>query len=182
MKKLLLFAALLSVSFFANAQSTTYKAFKVDVDLGYAIPSDGTGTKAGATFTIEPHYRVADEFALGLRFEGAALGYKNNIDKDAKISLLTSYCATGEYYFMKSSFRPFIGGGLGLFAQKAVAANTSSGTTTTVKASATEFGAFPRIGFEAGHFRMAATYDILGNNASYTSFTIGFFLGGGSKK
>jgi hypothetical protein len=182
MKKLLLFAALISVSIFANAQSTTYKAFKVDVDFGYAIPSNGTGTKAGATFTIEPHYRVADAFAIGLRLEGAALGYENQIDKNAKISLLTSYCATGEYYFMKGGFRPFVGGGLGLFSQKAVSANGGSGTTTTVRASTTEFGAFPRIGFEAGHFRMAATYDALGNNASYTSFTIGFFLGGGSKK
>lgn len=182
MKKLLLFAALIGVSFFANAQSTAYKAFKVDVDFGYAIPSDGTGTKAGATFTIEPHYRVIDQFAIGLRFEGAALGYKNDVDKDAKVSLLTSYCVTAEYYFMKGGFRPFISGGLGLFSQKAVAADASSGTTTTVKASATKFGAFPRIGFEAGHFRMAATYDVLGDNASYTSFTVGFFFGGGRKK
>lgn len=182
MKKLLLFAALVIVSFLASAQSTTYKTFKVDVDFGYAIPSDGTGTKAGATFTIEPHYRVADAFAIGLRFEGAALGYENTVDKNAKVSLLTSYCATAEYYFTKSGFRPFVSGGLGLFSQKAVAANGSSGTTTTIKASTTEFGAFPRIGFEVGHFRMAATYNVLGNNASYTSFSVGFFLGGGPKK
>ena len=182
MKKLLLFAALISVSFFANAQSTTYKAFKVDVDLGYAIPSDGTGTKAGVTFTVEPHYRLDDAFAIGLRFEGAGLGYDNQTDKQAKVSLLTSYCATAEYYFMKGGFRPFAGGGLGFFSQKAIAETDNSGDNSTIRASATKFGVFPRIGFEAGHFRMAATYDILGNNANYTSFTLGFFFGGGSKK
>jgi hypothetical protein len=181
MKKLLLLIALAGVSFFAHAQSTTYKAFKVDVDLGYAIPSNGTGTKAGATFTIEPHYRITDDFALGLRFEGAALGYVDQASIKAKVSLLTSYCPTAEYYFMKGGFRPFAGAGAGLFSQKAVAESKNLGDGSTVGASTTKFGFFPRIGFETGHFRMAATYDVLGNNSNYTSFSFGFFFGGGKK-
>ena len=181
MKKLLLFSALITLAHLANAQSTVYKAFKVDLDFGYAIPSDGTGTKAGATFTIEPHYRLSDAFALGLRFEGAGLGYEdqNGTTEKIKVSLLTSYCITGDYYFSKGGFRAFAGGGLGIFSQKSESA--TSGTDGTVTAGATKFGVFPRIGFEAGHFRMSGTYDIVGNNASYLAFTIGFFLGGGKK-
>src|SRR5665213_3364156 len=100
MKKLLLLIALVSASYLANAQATTYsqvyKAFKVDIGLGYAIPSSGSGTKAGATFTIEPHYRITDDLAIGLRFEGAGLGYEDQLNDKAKVSLLTSYCPTLE--------------------------------------------------------------------------------------
>ncbi len=117
MKKLLLLSALFAFTYLARAQSTAtktsasngmaYKAFKVDMDFGYAIPSDGTGTKAGATFTIEPHYRLSDAFALGIRFEGAGLGYENETGttKHIKVSLLTSYCLTGDYYFFKWRFQ-----------------------------------------------------------------------------
>src|SRR5450432_2475243 len=181
MKKSLLISALILFGYLANAQSKAYKAFKVDLDFGYAIPSDGTGTKSGATFTIEPHYRLSDAFALGLRFEGAGLGYENTAGTTThiKVSLLTSYCLTGDYYFSKSSFRAFAGGGLGLFSQQSESA--TSGIHGAVIAGATKFGVFPRIGFEAGHFRMSGAYDIIGNNANYLAFTLGFFLGGGKK-
>lgn len=184
MKKLLLFASLIGAAFFANAQSTTYKAFKVDVDFGYAIPSSGSGNgvKAGATFTVEPHYRLSDDLALGLRFEGAGLGYQdiNGTTNKTHVSLLISYCPTIEYYFMKGGFRPFGGAGAGIFTQQSVT-GSSTGSGAVLVPSASKFGVFPRLGFEAGHFRMAASYDILGNNSNYLAFTIGFFLGGGRK-
>jgi hypothetical protein len=176
MKKLLLFSALVALAFLANAQSTTYRAFKVDLDLGYAGPSSGTA-KAGAAFAIEPHYRLSDDFALGFRFEGAALLYQTNTGKD-KGSLLSSYCVTGDYYLAKSGFRPFIGAGTGLFQQQSVSAN--SGNVNLV-AGATNFGFFPRVGFETGHFRMSADYDIAGSNSNYFAITLGVFFGGGKK-
>ncbi len=185
MKKLLLLIALVGASVLANAQATTYSqvyhAFKVDIGLGYAIPSDGTGTKAGVTFTIEPHYRITDDLAVGLRFEGAGIGYVNQETDKAKVSLLTSYCPSLEYYFMDEGFRPFVGAGAGLFTQKAIAESKDLEDGTTTGASSTKFGVFPRIGFEAGHFRFAASYDVLGNNANYASFAIGAFFGGGRK-
>ena len=63
MKKLSLIIALIAFGFLAKAQSVTYKDFKVDIDAGYAGPTSGTA-KGGATFIIEPHYRLSDEFAL----------------------------------------------------------------------------------------------------------------------
>ena len=181
MRKLLLFSAFIMLSFLVQAQSTEYHAFKVDIGLGYAIPSDGNGVKAGATFDLEPHYRLSDAFAVGLRIEGAVLGYQSDPTSNTySFSALSSYAATGEYYFMNGGFRPFIGAGLGFFQQKYAAGDNNSGTYFVANGS-TQFGFFPRAGFETGHFRMSATYNVLPNNASYAAFTIGAFFGGGKK-
>jgi len=174
MKKLSLFFALIGFAFLANAQSTTYKNFKVDIDLGYAGPTSGTA-KGGATFIIEPHYRLSDEFALGLRLDAAALLYQNSAGKNSGAALV-SYTLTGDYYLTKDGFRPFIGGGVGFFTQESASAGT-----TGVK-SGTNVGVFPRIGFEAGHFRAAADYDIAGGGTTYFGVTIGVAIGGGSRK
>jgi hypothetical protein len=188
MKKLLLLTAFISAAFLANAQSTTstpgstYKAFKVDLDFGYAIPSvsTGSGTKAGATFTVEPHYRLFDALAIGFRVEAAALGYEQNngTTNKVKVSVLSSYCPSLEYYLSNGDFRPFVGAGAGIFSQQSL---TATGGNATLVPGASNFGFFPRVGFEAGHFRMSAAYDIVGSNSSYASFTIGFFFGGGKK-
>jgi hypothetical protein len=189
MKKSLLLFAFLGFALLSKAQSTTaasapastdtYHAFKFDIGLGYAIPSSGSGsgTKAGATFTLEPQYRLSNDLALGLRLEGAALGYQDDQGK-TKISVLESYCATGEYYLAHDGFRPFVGAGLGLFDQSSLKA--SNGNATLVSA-ATNFGVFPEVGFEAGHFRMSADYNVAGNGNDYLAFKIGFFFGGGKK-
>ncbi|MEO6849886.1 MAG: hypothetical protein ABI203_01890 [Mucilaginibacter sp.] len=181
MKKILLLFTFIGITFLANAQST-YKAFKVDIDLGYAIPSASTGggTKAGATFTIEPHYRLSDDLAVGFRLEGAGLGYEDNNATSDKVhvSILSSYCPTLEYYFAKTGFRPFAGAGMGIFSQQSVTATDGSATLVP---GASRFGFFPRLGFEAGHFRMSAAYNVVGNNQSYAAFTIGAFFGGGKK-
>src|ERR1700759_5518481 len=98
MKKLILLAILVAFGTMVKAQSENFHAFKFDIGLGYALPSDGGGTKAGATFTLQPHYRLSDELAVGLRIDGAAIGYENSQTGNIKISVLASYCATGEYY------------------------------------------------------------------------------------
>ena len=184
-KSLLLFAIAIGFAVTAKAQSANYHNFKVDIGIGYAIPSESSGTdgtKAGVTFTIQPHYRLSDDLAVGLRFEGAALGDRNETDGDTKvhISVLTSYCATGEYYLTEKGVRPFVGAGLGIFAQS-VSINSDSGDASA-SASASKFGFFPEAGIEAGHFRLSADYDIIGSNLSYFSIKIGAFFGGGSRK
>ncbi len=176
------------VSYAQDAASKTpaknYKAFKVDVGLGYAFPSGGGGTKAGVTFTVEPHYRLNDALALGLRFEGAALGYSSTSatgNSEVKVSVLNSYCATGEYYLKPSGFRPFVGAGAGIYTAASIAASTSTGGAAVVSPSLSKFGFFPRVGFETGHFRMSSEYNLVGSDVSYLAIKIGFFFGGGRK-
>ena len=185
-KPLLLLAFAIGFGVSAKAQSVTYHNFKVDIGIGYAIPSESTGTngtKAGVTFTVQPHYRLSDDIALGLRIEGAALGDKNETDGSThvKISVLTSYCATGEYYLTEKGVRPFVGAGLGIFIQSA-SLETKNNGDNSISAHNSQFGVFPEAGIEAGHFRLSADYDIIGNNSSYFSIKIGAFFGGGSRK
>jgi hypothetical protein len=179
MKKIILLSLFLGSSLWLKAQSTTYHDFKVDIGIGYAIPtvSNDGGTKAGATFTIEPQYRLSDDFSLGLRLEGAGLGYKDDQDK-IKVSLLESYCATGEYYLTKDGVRPFVGAGVGFFNQSSLKASDGS---AVLAPGSTNFGFFPEVGLEAGHFRFTIDYNVVGNNNNYLAFKIGFFLGGGKR-
>jgi len=206
MKKLLLIAALAVCSLAASAQSssssssdTKFHKFKVDITVGYAIPPSNSSSanadiKAGATFVVEPHYRLTDAVALGFRLGGAALAYGNtsgsgtNTSGDANVSAIYSYCPTVEFYLMNGGFRPFIGGGAGIFYQGSVSVSGSSqGTSNTGYVSlGSKFGFFPRAGIETGHFRLSAEYNILGNDAngnssSFAAFNIGFFFGGGKR-
>jgi len=186
MKKVLFLVPLMAMAVAVSAQ--TYKKVKVDIGFGYAIPNEsGGGTKAGATFTLEPHYRITDAISVGLRLEGAALAHVSSLsgsNSDAKVSVLSSYCPTGEYYLGKSGFRPFVGVGLGFFKSASVTIddNTiSGGTVPQVVPGSSDFGFFPRVGFETGHFRMSAEYNVVGKGG-YFAAKIGFFFGGGKKK
>ena len=72
MKKVLMTALILGSVILSQAQSTVFKPFKVDLALGYAMPS-GSGSKAGVLFVVEPKYAVNNNIAMGLRFEGAVM-------------------------------------------------------------------------------------------------------------
>lgn len=205
MRKLLLVAGLAMFSVAASAQSTSssssdeYHKFKVDLTAGYAIPpsnsnSAGADIKAGVTFGLEPHYRLIDAIAVGLRIEGAGLAYGNtsgsgeNTSGSANVSVIYSYCPSFEYYFLNGGFRPFVGAGAGIFSQGSVSVSGSDqGTNNTGYVSVgSKFGFFPRAGFEVGHFRISAEYNVLGkdangNSSSYAAFNLGFFFGGGRK-
>lgn len=213
MKKLLLFAVLAAFSIMAGAKTITtpstdsssskhqskFHKFKIDITFGYAIPpststSATDNIKAGATFVFEPHYRIADAFAIGVRGEAAALAYGQTSGSgtgtsgNANVSAIYSFCPTLDISLMNGGFRPFIGGGAGIYYQGSISVNgSSSGTSNSGYVSlGSKFGFFPRAGFEAGHFRISAEYNVLGNDANgnssnYAAFNIGFFFGGGRR-
>jgi len=186
MKKLLLIIALIGLALIARGQSTTYRSFKVNLTTGFDQPVYGKGTSSGLIGAIEPQYRLSDRFSLGFRIEEADLTF--NIDPentfifgtvDKLHGKVTSYCATGEYYFSK---RAFIGGGLGFFKPSLINTNTDPNrNAVVVYNNSNKFGFFPEIGFEAGHFRMSVDYNVAGNNSDYLAFNIGFFIGGGKR-
>lgn len=166
-----------------------FRPFKVDVSLGYAIPQ-GSGAKGGAIFAVEPKYAVTEAIAVGLRFEGAAMvrGLANansSEEVDGEVSAAASYLATGDYYFGTNSFRPFIGGGLGIYSlASAVVVDGSSQIETPASS---KFGGMIRGGFEAGHFRLGVEYNFVPETSfsnktfknGYLGIKAGVCIGGG---
>lgn len=167
-----------------KAQSETYKLFKVDVGAGY-----GFGKAKGVLFYAEPKFNLHDNFAAGLRFEGAILGNISTNDTYGSVDLsaIGSYVLTGDYYLGTNTFRPFGGLGVGLFNMGSVTVDTQdSEANTTDYNIGTKFGVVPRIGFEVGHFRMGLEYNLITSqpsdfNRNYFSLKAGVVIGGGKK-
>jgi outer membrane protein X len=166
-----------------KAQSTNYKPFKVDLAVGYAVPTV-KGSKSGAVIAIEPKYSIDNNITLGLRLEGAltASAYESGTTVFVgRVNATSSYLATADYFFEGNKVRPFAGLGLGLFSTGGVGV---VGDKYYVSG-ANKFGVAPRAGIEVGHFRAAAEYNVMGKEAfvnyNYLSFKVGFFLGGGKK-
>ncbi len=182
MKKLFLLTLLAGFCYLANAQSTNYKPFKFDLDFGYAQPSSNLDLKGGFSFDLEPQFRLSNELALGFRIEGAAMPFPDDGSGNTTIFAQGSYALTANYYLSNGVFRPFIGAGAGYYLDETVVSGNGStydyGSTSLGDG---KVGFFPRIGFEAGHFRLSATYNIIGDERNYATFTLGFFIGGGRK-
>lgn len=179
MKKILTGMLILLTVQFVNAQSedeNTFKKFKVDVSFGYAVPQ-GSGTKGGGLFVIEPKYAVVPEVSVGLRIEGAAMANIDASGSAGKISVLQSYLGTGDYYFTSNRFRPFAGAGAGLY--KSASAFVSDSSSTVIMPSTSQFGFMARAGFEFGHFRLGVEYNFLKQNQSYLGVKFGVCIGGG---
>ena len=168
---------------FAKAQSeseseNTFKKFKVDLSLGYAVPQ-GSATKGGVIFVIEPKYAVIPQVSVGLRMEGAALASIDASGNNGNVTVLGSYLATGDYYFNNNKFRPFGGVGTGVYTT--ASASINYGSTTVTQEATSQFGFMARGGFEYGHLRFGVEYNFLKQNAGYLGIKLGVCIGGGRK-
>ena len=76
---------------------------------------------------------------------------------------MSSYLATGDYYFTNDYFRPFVGAGVGLFKLAAASFDNGDGSPDDLVCSSTKFGGMVRAGFEMGHFRLGVEYNLIGN-------------------
>jgi len=197
MKKLSLVLSIFLAAATVNAQSENeriFKPFKVDVSAGFALPLGGISTaKGGVLFVVEPKYAVAEQFAVGLRLEIAAMarGTVFNGDEFAgDVQGNGSYLATGDYYFNNNRFRPFIGGGAGLYQIGTANFNSTDPMNPVLPedvSTANKFGFMFRGGFEAGHFRLGIEYNAVGKSQysehnSYIGFKLGACIGGGRYK
>ena len=211
MKRILLAALLLPALTVLHAQDlkvdksaptmSKYKPFKVDLSTAWAIPQ-GSGAKAGIAFAIEPKYAIIDKFAVGFRLEWAvtARGWlaPDGTTASANVAASGSYLATYDYYLPGLVFRPFVGGGTGIYNLASASVTETSQNSSVVAAASSKFGQMLRAGFEVGHFRMALEYNIIGKTqAAYTDGTgttstistpnnymaikLGFFIGGGKR-
>jgi len=166
MKKIYLFLCLTALCFTAMAQSKPQpqplKPFKVDVSFGYAIPA-GTGAKGGVLFAVEPKYAVIPNLSLGVRFEGTVVARFGGYDQEGdptqtEVKASGSYLLTGDYYLMNNyAFRPFVGGGAGIFTLAGVEVNSTSGDVSA----GAKFGGMIRAGIEVSHFRAGLEYNLV---------------------
>ena len=85
MKRIFTLVCLLACATLTNAQDRVFKPFKVDLSLGYALPS-GSGSKAGVVIALEPKYAIQDQISVGLRCEAAvvARGFGDDVSADVK--------------------------------------------------------------------------------------------------
>lgn len=154
MKKILL--SVLGVMMFVGVSTAQeYKPFKLGLGLGYAKPGDGGG---GILFDFEPAYRINDAIAVGLRIESAVMAKVSPDGSEAKASGNVSYTLNGQYYLGNSKVRPYVGLGFGIFSLASVASETAGSSEI---AAGSEFGFYPRIGLDIGHFNINLDYNII---------------------
>jgi outer membrane protein X len=193
MKKIIL--AVFITLVFANVYSQKQGGFRVGLDLGYTVPSNGGG---GVLFSIEPKYNIKENMNIGLRIGAAAMIrdiQDNGNTTSAKVSANGSYVATYDYYFNKAgkSFVPYIGGGAGYYSIANVEFSDAVDSDQMAIDAAGKMGALLRGGFEWGKFRMGLEYNLVpesnlqdmnGNNLgtvsnTYLGIHLGFYVGGG---
>lgn len=193
MKKSLMITCLVLVAA-SSGYAQEYKKFKVGIGLGYALAS-GEGSKGGVLITLEPAYRIKDNFSIGLRMESALVtrGLSTSLTGlSVDVAAIGSYTLNGQYYFGEgSSFRPFFGAGLGIFSLSKIDISYTNGgqTLTGSFPSESQFGFYPRVGFDYGHFNLALDYNFVPATKAgtgefknnYLGFRVGFFFGGGKK-
>jgi hypothetical protein len=146
--------------------SQAYKPFKVDISTGAAIPQ-GPGGGGGVLFSLEPQYTFLGKFTAGLRMEAAimARGYVSSDGStvSGSVAANASYLATYDYYLTKVIFKPFVGGGTGIYnTASASFTNNSQNTTVANSGASSKPGTMVRSGFEFHHFRFAIEYNFIG--------------------
>lgn len=158
MKKFVL--SVLSMMLIASmASAQDYKPFKLGLGLGFAKPGDGGG---GVLFDLEPAYRINDDIAVGLRIESAVMAKISPDGSEASASANGSYTMNGQYYLTTSKVRPYVGAGFGIFTLAAV----SAGDTNAEIGGGSEFGFYPRLGIDIGHFNINFDYNIISSTES----------------
>jgi len=187
---------LLGATLWAKAQSQNFHAFKFDFGVG-AFPF--TNTLSQANFSLEPHYRIKDNLAYGLRYQYADAGdggestkvVSGNLATYTYVSNITyqSICITGDHYLSTGAIQTFVGGGAGFYIQAEKGdQNTASIAPPyyynyqTINNHTAKPGLFARVGLEVFHFRTSFEFDLTNGLYNYLSLNVGYFLGGGEKQ
>ena len=144
-------------------------------------------------------YRVSAQLGIGFRIESAAFLGKpiSGTSFTTAAFGVGSYTLNGQYYFGTSTFRPFVGAGLGMFTTVATSIDLGAGSVA-IQAAANVIGFYPRVGFDLGHFNVSIDYNIIPSqettiqvggivtgkqttNYSYIGIRVGASIGGGKK-
>lgn len=163
MKKISLLLTLVCLCLFAKAQ------------LYAGVGGFPYGAATSTDMTLEIRIREAlsiHKFIFGVRAQAASTNQ----------AFYTSISLTGDYYFTRpgSGFCIFVGGGLGGYNDIKVS-NGTANSDNFFDLNNSNFGFFPRVGIEAGRFRLSAEYNFTGGTDNYAAVSLGFFLGGWKK-
>lgn len=163
-----------------KSQATNYKAIEWDIlRVGFVIPS-GEGVKTGFALGSELRYNVTNAISAGLRAEFALFGSAS--ETGAKLGAAGSYALMGDYYFnQESTKRLFAGLGLGLFNGASATITDPDGNDVTADAGSS-VGVIPRVGFELGHLRISAEYNLPFKDtvSKYLGIHLAATIGGGA--
>jgi hypothetical protein len=180
------------------ASAQDYKKFKVGLGIAITAPQP-----IGPLITFEAAYRVSDNLAIGLRIDDWVYSSYNFYGDGGGFRVMFgSFSLNGQYYLSANKFRPFVGGGVGMF-------NVYERTITDrghpyLHDFQRKFGFYPRVGFDAGHFSLSLDYNFIQASTvthptgyysvtgvpfyttyevkqGYASLRIGLFFGGGKK-
>ena len=153
-------------------QAENYGMIKVDLGALYALPGSD-GLDGGVGIYIEPKFNITDNIAIGLKWESAFLAYVSTFG-GSKATTLRAIGITGDYYVGTNKFRPFAGLHIGSYKLADIDIGGFKVETDS------KIGFTPRIGFTAGHFRMALEYNIV-SDLDYFAIKAGWEIGGGPK-
>jgi hypothetical protein len=173
----------------ASLQAQQFTPLKAAAGLGYAGQTISSG-ESGFLFYLEPGIRFSEKSLIGFRYEGcyiprgvSNLSYKVFGGRKAFISsysLFVQRCLNNYY------FRPFFGIGAGIYQINNMQNFENANRSTT----GTNYGFYPRIGADIGHFNMTLDYNFVSPSIvakgkilnSYLAFKVGFSFGGGVGK
>ncbi len=177
MKKLFItFVFICFVTLATKAQERSYYPFRVDAGMN-AATTLFSGSSLGLGYYIEPRYAFNAHFSLGLQYnEMFLMNTSENIDFRYNMELM----ATGDYFFNTSTFRPFVGAGVGL-------SWLIGGGTDTGVGGGSAPAILVRTGFDVWQVRFAVSYNYGGTyeqigSYDYLALSVGFFIGGGKRK
>jgi len=159
----------------AYGQSPSYTNFEWEVvSVGYASPSDNV-LSSGFSFGSEVRYNLKDNLSLGLQLSVALFSTSGGFLVNSEdLGAVGFYGLTADYYVGTTSpNRAFAGVGLGIMRGGEIQVSNIDESSS--------FGITPRIGYELGHLRLTATYNLALSNdiPNYIGVSVGLVLWGG---
>jgi hypothetical protein len=160
----------------ANAQipAPHYDPIRFDVGLSGAW-QNGTG-KGGFGGSVEGKFALMDNINVGLRIDGVAM-FGGSFDGASNVSIgigvAESFLLKGEYLLGTGWARPFASFGLGVYNIAGEDESASGAGSASISQKAGEyFGIAPEIGFDFGHVRLCAVYNVILGASEEVSQTV----------
>jgi opacity protein-like surface antigen len=146
---------------FPALASEHYQPVRVELVLVGAYGPGDVATYGGG-LAVEPKYNVNDQIALGLRIEATGMASENvyaspGVSTSLSARGVVAFLAKADVYLTTTSARPFLGFGAGLYTM----GSATSGVSGVGSGAFRGFGIAPQVGLNIGHFRIAATYNVV---------------------